>query len=209
VADLIDDAEPIGDAVTGAYPANTRRRYDRLRRFPEGFVVIGDALCPLNPLYAQGMSVAALEGLALGRALDAVGTRRIGPAFFRATRGLVGGCWTQAVDQDLRHPDVRGRRSLRWRVLGAYGDRVTRTAQRDPVVARALFEVMCLVEPGPSLMHPRILRRALSRQGAAERVSGTTRGGALPPQSRVSVTVPPPDARPTFGAEERTKGESA
>ena len=185
VADLIDAAEPIGEAVTGAYPANTRHRYDRLRRFPEGFVVVGDALCPLNPLYAQGMTVATLEGLALGRALDAVGPKRVGKAFFRATRDLVSACWTQAVDNDLRHPSVEGPRTLRWRVLGAYGDRLLRAARHDPVVARAFFEVMSLVRPGTILVRPRILRRAFAPPALA-----SVRAARL---DRTSAAARPPE----------------
>jgi len=163
--DLVATGEPMGEAVTGAFPANSRRRYDRLRRFPGGFVVMGDALCPFNPLYAQGMSMAAMEARTLGRVLSRVGSARVGPAFFRASRAAVDEAWTQAVDNDLRHPAVEGPRTARWRVLGRYSDRLLPLAHRDPVVARALFEVMCLMRPGVSLMRPSISLRVLLRGG--------------------------------------------
>jgi len=185
---LIADAEPLGDAQTGAYPANAWRRFDRLRRHPARFVAVADAVCPLNPLYAQGMSVAALEALTLGRLLERVGPARVGPAFYRATRPLVEACWTQATDSDLRHPAVEGRRSLRWRLLGAYSDRLVALAHRDAQVARALFEVMCLLAPPQRLMRPAVAGRVLlrGRRRARGQAAGRERrrGAGADPEGR-------------------------
>ncbi len=56
----------------------TRRTFGASREFPDGLVVLGDALVQFNPVFGQGMSVAAdsvetvMDGLASG-----IGTRQI------------------------------------------------------------------------------------------------------------------------------------
>ena len=65
----IIDAEPLDDGVAFGYPASVRIRYERLHRFPAGLLVIGDAVCALNPVYGQGMTVAAMQAMALRRML--------------------------------------------------------------------------------------------------------------------------------------------
>jgi 2-polyprenyl-6-methoxyphenol hydroxylase-like FAD-dependent oxidoreductase len=172
---LIADAEAIGEASTGAFPANVRRRYDRLRRFPGRYVVTGDAACSLNPVYAQGMSVAFGEALTLARVLDRHGLDRVGPRFFRQTKPITGAAWSMATGADLGHPGVEGPRTARWRLLNAYIRRLFGVAHRDPVVADAALKVLGMISPPQHLMHPRIAWRVLTggrRRGLPMPVSG-------------------------------------
>jgi 2-polyprenyl-6-methoxyphenol hydroxylase-like FAD-dependent oxidoreductase len=173
--ELVARAEPLGEASTGGFPSYLRRRYDRLRRFPAQFVVTGDAVCSLNPVYAQGMSVATGEASALGQILDQHGLDRVGRRFFQRTKRTIDEAWTMATGADLGYPVVEGPRPARWRMINAYVNRLLRVAHHDPVVATAFMAVNGMVAPPQHLMRPRIVSRVLTgtRRPAASKASPT------------------------------------
>lgn len=160
--ELVAAAKPVGEASTGGFSSYVRRRYDRLRRFPSRYVVTGDAVCSLNPVYAQGMSVAIREARALGPILDQHGLDRVGPRFFEGTKRTIDEAWMIATGADLGYPAVQGPRPARWRLINAYVNRLLRVAHRDAVVAKAFMEVNGMVAPPRHLMRPRIVSRVFT-----------------------------------------------
>jgi flavin-dependent dehydrogenase len=169
IGDLVAHAEPLDEPVPHRFRGSRHRRYDLARCLPSGLVVVGDAVCSLNPLYAQGMTLAAQQVSAL-RAWDGARTR----ALNRTIGRLCGAAWEIAVRADLAL--VGGRRPLPARVLDAYVSRVQRVAHADPVVARALIRVANLADPSSALLAPRVLARVL-RPGADREVAQETRIG--------------------------------
>src|SRR5205814_5348014 len=111
-------AEPLGEVAAFRVPASLRRRYDRLRRFPAGFLVIGDGVCAFNPIYGQGMTVAAMEAAALAEHLDRGPVRPL--QFFRKITPIIDVPWEISAAADLAFPGVEGARTMRVKLGNAY-----------------------------------------------------------------------------------------
>ena len=162
-AELIDVAERrglIGQVLRYRFPHSQRRHYERMRRFPAGYLVMGDALASFNPIYGQGMTVAACEALELRRVLGH-GLDGLAPRFFKAAARVIDIPWQTAVGGDLALPMVPGPRPFPVRLVNAYLKRVFEAAAEDAQVAAAFLQVMHMLRKPPSLMTPRIMWRVL------------------------------------------------
>ncbi|MTE14539.1 FAD-dependent oxidoreductase [Nocardia aurantiaca] len=168
IHEIVTGSEPLGDPVRYRFRASVRRRFDRQAAVPAGLIVLGDAQCAFNPLYAQGMTVAALEAAALRDTLRADPAPARLPARFYATAAdSVALAWRLAASSDLSHPGVSGPRTLRTRLTNAYVRRAHRAAHHDPRVARAFMRVAHLVEPPAALAHPINVGRIMLRGNGA------------------------------------------
>ncbi len=162
--DTVQAAEPLGTPVRYTFPSNRWRRYDKMRNTPDGLLVVGDAICSFNPVYGQGMTVAAIEALTLGHCLRD-GQHRLPKRFFRATGKTIGVAWRTAVGSDLALPEITGRRSVSMRSSSVYLDQVLTAAESDPIVAEQLLRVTGMIDSSSSLLRPSILARvAMARR---------------------------------------------
>ncbi|MFI9816783.1 FAD-dependent oxidoreductase [Saccharothrix variisporea] len=160
VFESIAAAEPLTELRPHRFPASLRRRYERVRRFPEGLLVFGDAMCSFNPVYGQGMTVAALEAEALRRCLRA-GEHDLARRFFRAAAKIIDPVWQLNAGGDLALPEIPGRRPPVTRAVNRYVARLQRVAGHDPVVAKAFVRTIGLLDPPSSMFAPRVLARVV------------------------------------------------
>ena len=70
IAEVMRKATVTSEIVPYRMPGNQRRMWEDLDRRPEGFVVVGDAVTSFNPIYGQGMTMAALGASVLGDAVE-------------------------------------------------------------------------------------------------------------------------------------------
>jgi 2-polyprenyl-6-methoxyphenol hydroxylase-like FAD-dependent oxidoreductase len=191
--EAIKQAEPITPIAMYKYSANRWRHYERLSRLPEGFIVMGDAVCAFSPVYGQGMSVAAMEARTLETCLreQQSGTGNTHATSFpqrfqHAIAKEIKTPWLLSTGEDLRYPETEGHRSLGTRLFTWYIRRVIGLTASRPFVAAAFFQVWHLLTPLRSLFEPRIVWAVLSR----ELLSRRHKPGELRPPEVASSPVP-------------------
>jgi 2-polyprenyl-6-methoxyphenol hydroxylase-like FAD-dependent oxidoreductase len=160
VAPALRAAEPVTELSVHRFPSNLWHRYDKLDRFPDGLLVTGDSVCSFNPVYGQGMTVAAMEAEHLAESLRS-GSEDLAPRFFKRASKTIKAAWDGAVGGDLAMPPdvVPGPRPLLVRAVNAYLDRYLAAAERDPVLTWDFYDVTGLDKPAGALFSPHALRR--------------------------------------------------
>jgi 2-polyprenyl-6-methoxyphenol hydroxylase-like FAD-dependent oxidoreductase len=165
---LLSRLEPMSDIVQHRLPSNLRRHYERMRRWPERYLVMGDAVASFNPVYAQGMTSAAMQAAVLdsvlaerGHGLDGLRER-----YFPAVARVVDMAWRLAVGEDFRALTTSGPKPPGTDMINAYVTRVHRATQSDPAVYRAFLDVMNLVRPASTLLRPRMVWRVMRARRA-------------------------------------------
>lgn len=166
IGQLISPAVPLNDVVVTRSTGNRRRYFEKVKAWPDGFVVVGDAVATYNPVYGQGMSVGAKSVLAMLQQLCCGGALIDGFAQ-RAQRAVakpVRTAWSLATTQDMLYTDAQGRASGRAdRLRARYSSLLARAAVGSPHVTTALTDVMTLQSDVTTLVHPRMMLAALRK----------------------------------------------
>jgi 2-polyprenyl-6-methoxyphenol hydroxylase-like FAD-dependent oxidoreductase len=167
------NAKRLSEVARYGFPTSQWRHFGRLDSFPRGLLPIGDAICRLNPVYGQGITVAVQEANMLRRLLGANGLREdsfatLSHEFLTEAETLIEGPWAMSAVPDFVYPQTRGERPKdleeRLRSQGAY----LRLATRDPAVNELLTEVRHLLKPLSALKEPDLVRR-VEEEMATER----------------------------------------
>lgn len=163
--EAIKDAEPAGPITVYKIPGSLRRHYDRMSRFPERLVVLGDALCSLNPLYGQGMTVSALEVELLGECLRKQRPGELS-GLSRRFRTQVSSVlmlpWMLALTEDLKLGEVDAARPPGFELMRWYTSRLISLTAHDAEVVRIFANVQHMLKSPAALFTPSILWRVLT-----------------------------------------------
>jgi 2-polyprenyl-6-methoxyphenol hydroxylase-like FAD-dependent oxidoreductase len=167
IYNAIKHAKRVDGVARYGFPESALRHFERLDVFPRGLLPIGDAICRFNPVYGQGMSVAALEARLLQGLLERLGGDKdpiagLAPTFFAEVQKLVETPWSVAM-LDFVFPDTRGQRPADFEITLKFGIALTRLAAEDPAVHKLTVEVQHLLRPRSVYRDPALVQRVLAK----------------------------------------------
>jgi 2-polyprenyl-6-methoxyphenol hydroxylase-like FAD-dependent oxidoreductase len=171
IYNAISHAKCLDGVARYGFPESVRRHFERLDVFPRGLLPIGDAICRFNPVYGQGMSVAALEACLLQRLLERPGEDSdpiagLAPSFFAEVQALIETPWSVAT-LDFVFPDTRGQRPADFETTLKFGIALTRLAAEDPAVHKLTAEVQNLLKPRNVYLDPALVKRVFAKMAEA------------------------------------------
>lgn len=162
LAELTACSAPLSDVAVHRQTANLRRHYGRVAGWPPGLLVVGDALCAFNPVYGQGIAVAAIEAellrRALGDGLAPDGAAQLLGRFVAATRFP----WAVATGVDLKYPTTTAQPGLGARLFDRWITELELLqVHRDQRARNAFHRVYHLMSGPSALLHPALIARVL------------------------------------------------
>ena len=186
IYNAVRHAKRLDGVARYGFPESVRRHFERLEVFPRGLLPIADAICRFNPVYGQGMSVAALEACLLRTLLEKLGGERpegerlegerlgedgdpiagLAPAFFAEMQTLIETPWSVAIF-DFVFPDTRGQRPADFETTLKFGIALTGLAAEDPDVHKLTVEVQHLLRPRSIYRDPALVQRVLAKMAEA------------------------------------------
>jgi 2-polyprenyl-6-methoxyphenol hydroxylase-like FAD-dependent oxidoreductase len=151
-----------------AFPESRRRHFERIGDLPRGLIPIGDSVCRFNPIYGQGMSIAAQQAVVLRNLLERQATQadpldQLGQRFLAEIQPLIDTPWALAVVPDLAYPDAQGERPENLAESLEYQAALHQAAHSDPGIHKLLTEVLNLLKPASMLTAEDIAEKVMAR----------------------------------------------
>ena len=176
IAAVMRESAPLTEPMKYNFPESTRYHYENLGELPGGLLVVGDAYSSFNPIYGQGITIAALEALILRRLLSATEGRGTAGSsagltrdYFQAAGKLVDEAWETSASSDLRFPQVEGKRRRGAGLINAYGEKFRAAASVDPALGETFLRVANMADKPAKLLAPGTVLRVLRSAGKAVR----------------------------------------
>lgn len=166
VYEALQSAKPASPIWGYRNASNRLRRFDKMEKHLEGFVALGDAVYALNPVYGQGMTLAAIASTLLDECLIEQAELGISNDFAgmaekfqkRLTKEMAIP-WQNATNEDMRWPETEGKQELdvASKMIGSYFQMVLKAMPHNAKVTEKFFRVQHMISPPTIMMQPNIL----------------------------------------------------
>jgi len=154
-------AKPTGPIFGYREIGSRHYHYEKMKDWPDGLVAFGDSVSAFNPIYGQGITVAAHGATILDKTLEGF-RKKNGPnmnGFARTFQKRVAKVnafpWLLGTSEDFRWSTTEGTKpSLFTRFIQKYSYQVMLLAPKSRTATRLFFEMINMLKPPLILFHP-------------------------------------------------------
>ncbi|RCS22553.1 hypothetical protein DUT91_16750 [Phyllobacterium salinisoli] len=179
IAEALTNAELVGEIERFNFPSSTWLHWEKAPRKPRRYLPVGDAHCRFNPVYGQGMSIAAIEAIVLQELVHTTDLENLFDSYLHQISPTIGEIWKSAVI-------TQGREFLsdENRAAAQYQHHLFQLASVNQVIATTLLEVIHLTRPGSALATAQIQELVNLQMKTAEKRRSAAQ--PTPPEARES-----------------------
>ncbi|MCM3570331.1 FAD-dependent monooxygenase [Neobacillus mesonae] len=165
IYDELRDAAPLTKPAIYRIPHIIWRRMDKVKKLPDGLLLLGDTLCRIDPVFGQGMSIAILEALALRKLLRKQKTlgQKWTAVFYKHAAKIIAPIWNMVITEDFRFPDTIGKKPMGLSLQQWYAKQIFLLSSQNQRIYHSFVKVMNLIQPMTILMYPKIIGAVLKR----------------------------------------------
>ena len=156
--DTIADAKRLTDFAVYKYPNSVRRHYEKLKKFPGSYLVLGDAVSSFNPMYAQGMASSICQAKILDEVLKSTpSNEEVFKPYINKVNKVIEDFWTSGAYEDFKYPETEGEKPVGLKMVNGYMKAFQKAANKDTELFKELLEVAGYLKSGKELFRPKIL----------------------------------------------------
>lgn len=139
------------------------RRFDKVV-LPEGLLVAGDSFCRVDPVFGQGMSVAALEAMAIKDYFSRQPKSGSLKKLQKKMAKIIAPVWSMVVCEDFRYDKVQGKKPFGLKFQQWYVKKIFLVSTKKRSIYKDFIKVMNLENPPAILFKPSTVKEVLRRK---------------------------------------------
>ncbi|MFH6942763.1 NAD(P)/FAD-dependent oxidoreductase [Flavobacterium sp. FlaQc-50] len=156
--DTVSEAKRLTDFLVFKCPHSIRRHYEKLKKFPGSYVVLGDAVSNFNPMYAQGMASSICQAKVLDEVLTIIPANdKVFKPHIKKVNDVIEDFWTAGSYEDFKYPETEGEKPVGLKMVNGYMKALQKAANKDTELFKEILEVAGYLKSGKTLFRPKIM----------------------------------------------------
>jgi 2-polyprenyl-6-methoxyphenol hydroxylase-like FAD-dependent oxidoreductase len=166
---IVRDAKPISNIYGYREDGSRLYHYEKIKKWPKNFIVLGDAVSAFNPIYAQGVTVAAIQSKILDNLLhkckknNTAEKKGFETKFQREIAKLNSLPWLLGTSEDLRWSSTEANKKMNLftKIIQRYSKHVILLAPNSRLATKSFLEMLNMVKSPAVLFHPLLIGQVL------------------------------------------------